>query len=87
MPAARLYSCLSQHSEIEIPAFARTVTASANTFVQLPELSMGLLPGSGGCVSLSRRIGRQRTAWLGLTARRINATTALSWGLIDNIVD
>ncbi|MFA7554610.1 MAG: enoyl-CoA hydratase/isomerase family protein [Spongiibacteraceae bacterium] len=71
---------------IEIPAFASTVIAKNNSFFQLPELSMGLIPGAGGCVSIPRRIGRQRTAWLVLSGRKINAATALSWGLIDDII-
>lgn len=71
---------------IEIPAFAQRVTASHKTFFQLPEIRFGLIPGAGGCVSLPRRIGRQRTAWLSLSARRINAATALEWGLVDELV-
>ncbi|MBV2234990.1 MAG: enoyl-CoA hydratase/isomerase family protein [Sterolibacterium sp.] len=70
---------------IELPAFAGRVVATAKTFFQLPELKFGLIPGAGGCISLPRRIGRQRTAWLVLTGRRINASTALEWGLIDAI--
>jgi enoyl-CoA hydratase/carnithine racemase len=48
---------------------------------------MGLLPGAGGCVSLTRRIGRQRTVLLILSGKRIGARKALEWGLIDAIVD
>lgn len=70
---------------IELPAFARRVVAAPDTFIQLPEIRFGLIPGAGGCVSLPRRIGRQRTAWLALSARRINARTALAWGLVDAI--
>jgi len=72
-------------SGIELAAFARRLTATADAFFQLPELRFGLIPGAGGCVSLPRRIGRQRTAYLALSARRINAATALDWGLIDAI--
>ncbi len=36
--------------------------------------------------SIPRRIGRQRTAWLALTGERIDASTALEWKLIDEIV-
>ena len=46
---------------------------------------MGLVPGSGGTVSLPRRIGRQRTAWLALSGERLDAPTALAWGLVDEI--
>jgi enoyl-CoA hydratase/carnithine racemase len=72
---------------LEIAAFAARVTASPNAWLQLPELSMGLVPGAGGCVSVPRRIGRQRAALLMLSGRRINADTALRWGLIDAIGD
>jgi enoyl-CoA hydratase/carnithine racemase len=72
---------------VELPAFGRHVAARARTFFQLPEITFGLIPGAGGCVSLPRRIGRQRTAWLALSARRISAATALRWGLVDAVVD
>jgi enoyl-CoA hydratase/carnithine racemase len=70
---------------LEMAAFAGRLTASADAWFQLPELSMGLIPGAGGCVSVPRRIGRQRTALMILSGRRINAATALRWGLIDAI--
>lgn len=71
---------------IELAAFAANITATANTYVQLPELKFGLIPGAGGCVSLPRRIGRQRTAYLVLTGKRLRANDALEWGLIDEII-
>ena len=72
---------------LEIAAFAARLTASSQAWFQLPELSMGLIPGAGGCVSVPRRIGRQRTLLMILSGRRINAQTALRWGLIDAIRD
>ena len=48
---------------------------------------MGLLPGAGGTVSIPRRIGRQRAAWLCLTGATIDATRAFDWGLVDEISD
>lgn len=74
-------------SGIELPAFAARVVAHSKSFFQLPELQFGLIPGAGGTVSIARRIGRQRTAWLVLSGRRINAQTALDWGLVDEVVD
>jgi enoyl-CoA hydratase/carnithine racemase len=70
---------------VELPAFAARVEAAEDARFWLPELSMGLVPGAGGTVSLPRRIGRQRTAWLALTGSRIDARTALAWGLVDAI--
>lgn len=74
-------------SSLELAAFADRLTARSSAIFQLPELKMGLIPGAGGCVSLSRRIGRQRAALLMLSGRRIGARTALDWGLIDAIID
>ena len=70
----------------ELAAFGRTVIADADTWFRLPEVGFGLIPGAGGCVSLVRRIGRQRTAWLAISGRRIDAATALAWGLVDSVI-
>lgn len=72
---------------IELAAFAGRLSATQGAWFQLPELAMGLIPGAGGCVSIPRRIGRQRTALMILSGRRLDARTALDWGLIDAIVD
>jgi len=71
---------------IELAAFARTVVAAHDTRCRLPEISLGLVPGSGGTVSIPRRIGRHRTAWLGLSGEAIDVETALQWGLVDEIL-
>jgi hypothetical protein len=70
---------------IEIPSFAGRVLARPDAFFQLPEVGMGLVPGAGGTVGITRRIGRWRTAHLALSGARVDAVTALDWGLIDAI--
>lgn len=72
-------------SGIEFPAFAARIVATEDAHFQLPELRFGLIPGAGGCVSVARRIGRQRTAWMVLSGKRVHARTALEWGLVDAI--
>jgi enoyl-CoA hydratase/carnithine racemase len=74
-------------SGLELAAWGARVTAAADAWFQLPELAMGILPGAGGCVSLTRRIGRQRTALMILSGKRLNARQALGLGLVDAIVD
>lgn len=97
LPAAALQACIERvefrvhgaciGAGAELPAFGRHVRAARDAFFQLPEIRFGLIPGAGGCISIPRRIGRQRTAFLGLSGERIDAWTALSWGLVDAIDD
>jgi len=92
-PARSLAACGSRLSAkvhgacvgagIELAAFAQHITAAETTTFQLPEVAMGLVPGAGGTASLPRRIGRQRTAYLALSGRAIDAATAADWGLVD----
>lgn len=71
---------------IEVAALAHHVVAAPATVIALPELGLGLVPGAGGTASIPRRIGRHRTAALGLSGASIDAPTALAWGLVDEIV-
>ena len=73
-------------SGVELAAFAGRVAATPDTTFRLPEVAMGLVPGAGGTVSVPRRIGRHRTAWLALTRQAVDATTAQAWGLVDEVV-
>ena len=72
-------------SGLEMMAFCGHVTAHSDAVFGLPELSLGLIPGAGGTVSVTRRIGRWRTAYLVLSGATIDAATALEWGLVDAV--
>jgi enoyl-CoA hydratase/carnithine racemase len=72
-------------SGLEMAAFCGWVEAHEDSVFGLPELSLGLIPGAGGTVSITRRIGRWRTAYLVLTGHTLTAATALAWGLVDGI--
>lgn len=72
---------------VEMAAFADELIASPKAWFQLPELKYGLIPGAGGTASLPARIGRQKTAYLALSMDKISAETALSWGLVDRIIN
>ena len=72
---------------IELPAYVRRVVARPDTRAFLPEVALGLVPGAGGTVSIPRRIGRERTLWMGLSGAVIDADTGLDWGLWDEVVD
>jgi enoyl-CoA hydratase/carnithine racemase len=72
---------------VEIPAFAGRVIARPDATFRLPEISMGLVPGAGGTVSIPRRIGRERFHSFASSGETIDANVALSWGLVDEIAD
>ena len=72
-------------SGLEMAAFCGRVSADPQTRMGLPELELGLIPGAGGTVSITRRIGRWRTAYLFLTGALIDARQALQWGLVDEV--
>jgi enoyl-CoA hydratase/carnithine racemase len=72
-------------SGLEMAAFCGRVEAAPDSVFGLPELSLGLIPGAGGTVSVTRRIGRWRTAYLVLSGLTIVVDTALSWSLVDAV--
>lgn len=72
-------------SGIEVAAAAHRRIAGADAWFQLPEVTMGLIPGAGGTVTVARAIGRHRTLWMLLSARRVGAAQALDWGLVHAI--
>ncbi|MBB6253362.1 enoyl-CoA hydratase/isomerase family protein [Nitrospirillum iridis] len=73
-------------SGLEVPAAAARRSARCGAFFQLPELSMGLIPGAGGTVTVSRAIGRHRAVWMFLSGARLTVGRALSWGLVHRVL-
>jgi 2-oxoglutaroyl-CoA hydrolase len=51
----------------------------------LPEMNLGMIPGSGGTQRLARLIGLSRAKFHILTATRIKAPQALDWGLVAEL--
>jgi enoyl-CoA hydratase/carnithine racemase len=70
---------------IELGSYGACVRATTDTVIKLPEIAMGLVPGAGGTVGITRRIGRWRTAYLAVSGEALPLATALRWGLIDEI--
>lgn len=52
----------------------------------LTETSLAIIPGAGGTQRLPRLIGESRAMELILTARRLNAEEALSYGILTKVV-
>jgi 2-oxoglutaroyl-CoA hydrolase len=52
----------------------------------LPEVGLGMIPGSGGTQRLARLVGLGRAKDVVMRRRRIDAAEALAWGLVSEIV-
>jgi enoyl-CoA hydratase len=61
------------------------IAADHATF-SLPELSLGIIPAAGATQRLPRIIGLGRAKLMILTGERIDAPTALAWGLVSSVV-
>lgn len=63
------------------------IVASPNALIGFPETSIGIFPGLGGTQRLPRRIGYPFAKYLLYTGQMLDARTALSIGLIDDVAD
>jgi len=59
--------------------------ASEGAQFAMPEVSIATVPGWGGTFRLPATIGRARAKSMILTGQRIDAATALNWGLITAV--
>jgi enoyl-CoA hydratase len=68
-------------------ALACTVRiASENAVLGLPEINLGVIPGSGGTQRLPRMVGEGRAMWMITSGEPIDTETALLWGLVTEVI-
>ena len=60
--------------------------ASDDAQLALPELTLGMIPGSGGASRLVKMIGVSRTKDVVMRGRRVPAAEAQAWGLLCEVV-
>ncbi|MEZ5066640.1 MAG: 3-hydroxyacyl-CoA dehydrogenase NAD-binding domain-containing protein [bacterium] len=70
----------------ELALCADVILATDKGSLGFPETGIGIYPGLGGTQRTTRRIGVPLTRWLVLTGTPIDARTAESIGLVDEIV-
>jgi 3-hydroxyacyl-CoA dehydrogenase/enoyl-CoA hydratase/3-hydroxybutyryl-CoA epimerase len=69
--------------ELALACHYRVLSDDPKAVVGLPEVNVGLLPGSGGTQRLARLIGAQPALDLLLTGRSLNPEQALKAGVVD----
>lgn len=72
--------------EVALACHARVLADRPQVQVGLPEIKLGLLPGAGGTQRLPRLIGTARGLRMLLGGEPVDATTALDWGMVDQVV-
>ena len=71
---------------MELALCADHRTAGERAVFALPEVQLGILPGSGGTQRLSRLVGPSRAKELLMTGRRVHSDEATAIGLADRVV-
>lgn len=79
-------ACLGGGLELALACHYRIATDNNKTIIGLPEVQLGLLPGSGGTQRLPRLIGIQKALPLILTGKQLRAKQAKKLGIVDDVV-
>ncbi|MHC5176377.1 fatty acid oxidation complex subunit alpha FadJ [Serratia rhizosphaerae] len=79
-------ACLGGGLELALACHSRVCSLDDKTALGLPEVQLGLLPGSGGTQRLPRLIGAGKALDMMLTGKQIRARQALRMGLVDDAV-
>ncbi|MEW6989482.1 fatty acid oxidation complex subunit alpha FadJ [Colwelliaceae bacterium 6441] len=78
--------CLGGGLELAMACHARVCSDSGKTALGLPEVQLGLLPGSGGTQRLPKLVGIQKALDMMLTGKQLRAKQALKSGLVSDVV-
>ena len=76
--------CLGVGLELALACDFRVCSEDAQ--LGLPEVGLGMIPGSGGTQRLARLVGLGRAKDVVMRRRRISAAEALAWGLVSEVV-
>ena len=78
--------CLGGGLELALACHGRVCTDSDKTALGVPEVMLGLLPGSGGTQRLPRQVGLQAALDMALTGKQIRPAKAKRMGLVEDVV-
>ncbi len=78
--------CLGGGLELAMACHMRVCSDSNKTVLGLPEVQLGLLPGSGGTQRLPKLVGLQKSLDMMLTGKQLRPKQALKAGLVNDVV-
>ncbi|BFI75683.1 enoyl-CoA hydratase/isomerase family protein [Sulfurisphaera ohwakuensis] len=61
--------------------------ATPKSEFSFPEIRLGMVPASGGVTRIVKMLGVSRATYMLMLGKRIDAQTALQWGIVHEIVD
>lgn len=79
-------SCMGGGLELSLACHYRIASGHSKTIMALPEVKLGILPGTGGTQRLPRLIGIQKSLNYMLTGKNIYGRQAYKMGLVDELV-
>src|SRR5919205_3070440 len=85
-PTIAAVSGLAFGGGLEMAVCCDLIVAEAGSRVALPEIKLGVFPGSGGTNRVTRRIGEGRAKEMMFFGDPLPVETALSWGLVNRVV-
>jgi len=85
-PTIAALNGLAYGGGLELAVCCDLLVAGADVRLALPEVKLGVFPGTGGTVRVPRRIGEGRAKELAFLGEPIDARTALAWGLVNRVV-
>jgi len=87
MPSVAIINGYAFGGGLELALACTFRLATPNAKLGLPEIKLGLIPGYGGTQRLPRVVGEARALEMILTAKTLDAPTALAWGLVSRVVE
>jgi len=85
-PTIAAVSGLAYGGGLELAVCCDLIVVEEHAELCLPEIKLGVFPGSGGPVRVTRRIGEGRAKEMMYFGDPIGAATALAWGLVNRVV-
>lgn len=85
-PTVAALNGLAYGGGLELAACCDLIVAEEQVRLALPEIKLGAIPGSGGTIRVTRRIGEGRAKQMMLLGDPIDAMTAQQWGLVNQVV-